>query len=242
MGQMMVLPDYLWGIETWSASNVHRHYQASRLPMRNWNSLHRRVFSRTALQASRLPMRNWNSERDEARCDTFGFQTTYEELKRWRHVSSSKWGGLPDYLWGIETWYGVRGYAHRTELPDYLWGIETVNLHAVRIRISRFQTTYEELKLCFVCQSKTLNTLPDYLWGIETRKHLSRTSSPNNRFQTTYEELKRFTSGSSETSEVCFQTTYEELKRVRKFVGWISFFASRLPMRNWNTSRLRPLE
>jgi len=58
------------------------------------------------------------------------------------------------------------------------------------------------------------------------------------RFQTTYEELKlNFQPESSVASaEPSFQTTYEELKLRKIFLMIaVKMFASRLPMRNWNS-------
>jgi len=120
-------------------------YNASRLPMRNWNSLCRPITCNVT--ASRLPMRNWNPEPKKAP----GFP-----------------GALPDYLWGIETALALLSHSLASRfqttyeelkpveldlelaglrLPDYLWGIETYELRGWFGRSSRFQTTYEELKL-----------------------------------------------------------------------------------------------
>ncbi len=99
------LPDYLWGIETCSQPtnrisllpSFQTTYEelkpnflaflfclrchASRLPMRNWNSLPLPEVLE-GYTASRLPMRNWNKS----------FSLVIEGMER-----------LPDYLWGIET-------------------------------------------------------------------------------------------------------------------------------------------
>ena len=101
----VVLPDYLWGIETKNGkSYINANWSASRLPMRNWNMLKRippinretplpdylwgietvvcAVGHVNTVEASRLPMRNWNSNpRPIQDCLLQGFQTTYEELK-----------------------------------------------------------------------------------------------------------------------------------------------------------------
>ena len=57
----------------------------------------------------------------------------------------------------------------------------------------------------------------------------------NYRFQTTYEELKHTPFEELTLLFSRFQTTYEELKR--RSIEWIGleWFASRLPMRNWNS-------
>jgi len=124
----VLLPDYLWGIETLSEIEVWTSLDsASRLPMRNWNQCqelersqkyrfqttyeelkHRkREMSKEKIPlASRLPMRNWNrSSRWFWPLTSFGFQTTYEELKLWIMllIYAGKTLPLPDYLWGIET-------------------------------------------------------------------------------------------------------------------------------------------
>ena len=55
--------------------------------------------------------------------------------------------------------------------------------------------------------------LPDYLWGIET-------------FPLFWQVLSS-----------CFQTTYEELKHTTSLEKYIKvYYASRLPMRNWNSA------
>ncbi len=100
--------------------------------------------------ASRLPMRNWNSVRfDLSDRVPFSFQTTYEELKR-RILSG------PVYESGrFQTTYEELKHPtepatrYRVLLPDYLWGIETADLRRRNERYrDRFQTTYEELKPC----------------------------------------------------------------------------------------------
>jgi len=124
------LPDYLWGIETLAArDDLFRssHFQASRLPMRNWN----------AHWASNLLL-------NVIPC----FQTTYEELKRSPHWVICRSCGLPDYLWGIETTsflivFPLSLQASRLPMRNWNW---TTGPETIRAEIC-FQTTYEELKL-----------------------------------------------------------------------------------------------
>jgi len=123
-GHFGTLPDYLWGIETpsWpdTFSNLNISFQttyeelkqgiikvkllaigASRLPMRNWNSMMLPHF-RICLQASRLPMRNWNGLYPTMWADHHRFQTTYEELKRilvWTSCSVNSASRLPMRNW-----------------------------------------------------------------------------------------------------------------------------------------------
>jgi len=166
----VMLPDYLWGIETPSESPQHSEEAASRLPMRNWN------------------LNEWGF-----RYITTSFQTTYEELKLQTFAASlsGNFFSLPDYLWGIETQRGFSLYpsfssASRlpmrnwninfslmvvasASLPDYLWGIETLRADQVDTRgFWCFQTTYEELKHSRKRGTYRMIKLPDYLWGIET--------------------------------------------------------------------------
>jgi len=217
---------------------------ASRLPMRNWNF--HRLFLLPEGHCT-LPDYLWGIETPFT--DEFSLELSFR---------------LPDYLWGIETGGNeIAAVQPGSSLPDYLWGIETVinnilsymlywasrlpmrnwNL-AIRKRLckdwpasrlpmrnwnlkktsvgcgrkTRFQTTYEELKL----------------YNRVREKH----SENGNSFQTTYEELKPDTHLVVQAlTEESFQTTYEELKR------WWCLFnqlipsrASRLPMRNWNSS------
>jgi len=141
-------------------------------------------------------------------------------------------------------------------LPDYLWGIETYYCRQCISKVVCFQTTYEELKRETEKGSKILLVLPDYLWGIETSLIIVRgrghpplpdylwgIETTNElrllplrfRFQTTYEELKPCYEGRQGSGKTaCFQTTYEELKPYASFIAEANIPASRLPMRNWN--------
>jgi len=119
---------------------------ASRLPMRNWNPLDfPSLFLSTA---SRLPMRNWNAPEISCFSASSCFQTTYEELKRLSFSFDNCLCQLPDYLWGIETLNNRSRYEifyGASRLPMRNW-----NSHRLKGRDlsrSRFQTTYEELKL-----------------------------------------------------------------------------------------------
>jgi len=96
--------------------------------------------------ASRLPMRNWNYFIDR-RCQRLcRFQTTYEELKL--SISdlftlNSCASRLPMRNWNRDSTGRLR---LGSTLPDYLWGIETFFLVVPHDRCTGFQTTYEELK------------------------------------------------------------------------------------------------
>jgi len=121
-----------WGFQTTyeelkrpSKAIVINSKRASRLPMRNWNSLDAFWASVFGLLAFRLPMRNWNLR---------------QSLGRLLMLK------LSDYLWGIETAYSREVGNWRGRLPDYLWGIETWTRSENGKRLSSFQTTYEELK------------------------------------------------------------------------------------------------
>ncbi len=188
--------------------------EASRLPMRNWNSRVPTTYG--SGKASRLPMRNWNSVlRDRFRstlgtlpdylwgietscacpCDRsmLGFQTTYEELKPTASVSAISWSctasRLPMRNWNL---LPHRLSGSRKRLPDYLWGIETT------IVLRMIKQKYK---------------LPDYLWGIETSPTSSRASSAS--------ALPDYLWG--------IETDIQNLDVIRADDG-----ASRLPMRNWN--------
>jgi len=169
-----------------------------------------------------------------------GFQTTYEELKH-----------------SFYDWVGELKYRFQTTYEELKPGCLTTSSGIN----SSFQTTYEELKHIEDGNIKifVVRELPDYLWGIETHsqpqhRHYQRKASrlpmrnwnclcskrrgQLSRFQTTYEELKRL-SHSQMTLQwgTCFQTTYEELKpRFTWEPFGVSLLASRLPMRNWNSS------
>ena len=167
-----------------------RHWQASRLPMRNWNAVRiRRSF--LPGRASRLPMRNWNSVAAVGVVlPSTSFQTTYEELKQ-----SS-----------IAEYQKCKQIASR--LPMRNWNQE--DAHSMP-KIGRFQTTYEELKLCCSSWRCVAIELPDYLWGIETREAFESRGMRG---------LPDYLWG-IETCFVCFFPCSVK-------------HASRLPMRNWN--------
>jgi len=141
------LPDYLWGIETlWSLWGTRLQYRFQT----TYEELKRPTveFESWAIWASRLPMRNWNTS--------------------WQIAATCSIVTLPDYLWGIETpvrsrptvrhlWasrlpmrnWNSNGHdsqktGRASRLPMRNWNISA---HCEGLRWSRFQTTYEELKL-----------------------------------------------------------------------------------------------
>ncbi len=164
-----------------------------------------------------LPDYLWGIETpslDQALLDFVCFQTTYEELKH-------------EVLCVV-----VEVNSGASRLPMRNWNL----LYTLEDRIGRpsFQTTYEELKLA----RKLMN--PESLQGFQTTYEELKLSPFDARllrscFQTTYEELKL---PSSITFEMLlsFQTTYEELKLQEEMTNLASTTASRLPMRNWNSS------
>ena len=163
--------------------------------------------------ASRLPMRNWNPTPPASVWDGIRFQTTYEELKLAKFITTRRRSKK-----GFQTTYEELKQLSRVELlnlaqlPDYLWGIETGFLCTKREGENGFQTTYEELKQVKERRLVRRIRLPDYLWGIETRRHtrLLREHSP----------LPDYLWG-IETGFLCTKREGENE-------------ASRLPMRNWN--------
>ena len=98
---------------------------AFRLPMRNWN-LHER---RDGDNRTRLSDYLWGIE-----TSTFG-DDTYRKFTAFR---------LPMRNWNSNCMSSLRVL---TRLSDYLWGIETRRPRKCLSGSSRFQTTYEELKL-----------------------------------------------------------------------------------------------
>jgi len=256
------LPDYLWGIETkicWSRpatlegfqttyeelkqerlDSIGKSENASRLPMRNWNSVDTRncpciaSFQTTYEELKRSRRMRFSLS---SRC----FQTTYEELKRFvklflefYHVASR----LPMRNWNTILWATLR--ASSIELPDYLWGIETEVLSFFRQSwYLRFQTTYEELKqrrfrqFLYIHQGASrlpmrnwnsdlvkktglLKRLPDYLWGIETLEF----NIDDPLFVASRLPMRNWNSNLNGNN-------------------FHRFSASRLPMRNWNRSLTR---
>jgi len=162
------LPDYLWGIETytrriWTGRETRFQTTYEELKLESKSSVlqvqsgfqttyeelkrHVLLLSMPAMPASRLPMRNWNvfllCLSSSAR---LRFQTTYEELKRWRRGSSrSDWASrLPMRNWNFQHTDAPIFWVFW--LPDYLWGIETLVYEPRKYTRRRFQTTYEELK------------------------------------------------------------------------------------------------
>ena len=186
----LLLPDYLWGIET--CVDPHSNRRQCRFQT-TYEELKLRQLAR------KFQLKN---------C----FQTTYEELKHSQRENGLQVRKLPDYLWGIETpgrsrtpgracsfqttyeelkqvcfacrrslkvcasrlpmrnWnYFLAGSFLTASLPDYLWGIETsLYVYGVASTGHGFQTTYEELKRDRMDTPISTLVLPDYLWGIET--------------------------------------------------------------------------
>jgi len=230
------LPDYLWGIETTVAATDP--IWATELPDYLWGiETGYSRFSRVPFQASRLPMRNWNSPEScgrKFRNDCF--QTTYEELKR---EYSSKLFNKPSS--GFQTTYEELKLGGKSEnvadgsasrLPMRNWN-RYRSTDCLKTR--SFQTTYEELKPGTGRGRVTRVGLPDYLWGIETGRN-SMHGSVLPGFQTTYEELKHpYSEGDLVHDEWLpdylwgIETPFNPFCPVCSTVA-----ASRLPMRNWN--------
>ena len=142
--------------------------------------------------------------------------------------------GLPDYLWGIETFADTSGTfkAYRSQ-TTYEELKPRANKEQQKLE-HRSQTTYEELKLCHVDKLLPSVELPDYLWGIETRiseyDSFGKGSLPDYLWGIeTLGTLLYYT-----TKYTCSQTTYEELKRESELATSLEIRAPRLPMRNWN--------
>ena len=184
------LPDYLWGIETFFFLSVEESVNASRLPMRNWNRNSGSVGNSSAL----LPDYLWGIETEDLSANQNrtkgGFQTTYEELKL---LLTSDLGPELRFQTTYEELKHMTAFRRVffESLPDYLWGIETPSSNRVPPRIVPW--------------------LPDYLWGIETVAILG---------------------------VVCFASASRlPMRNWNKFRfgnGCQLYSASRLPMRNWN--------
>jgi len=146
------LPDYLWGIETRGIENWWGNvWQASRLPMRNWNSqratfLNQNVLASrlpmrnwnmrismlavTTFVASRLPMRNWNSScRPWPNTNAWSFQTTYEELKLYNpNTAYARWleaSRLPMRNWNRDLKEQMESMKTASRLPMRNWNLGT---------------------------------------------------------------------------------------------------------------------
>jgi len=207
---ILVLPDYLWGIETggrFESLERIRGFQttyeelklrlsctmvtANWLPDYLWGIETSPVYCyERCSRASRLPMRNWNTRYRGRIIQFLGFQTTYEELKPPALTSITRLVSLPDYLWGIETHLSCAILLLNLWLPDYLWGIET-----------QFREVHPWNK-----------ALPDYLWGIETPVFRVREFEPRNASRLPMRNWNRYIPDKSRTQQNGFQTTYEELK------------------------------
>jgi len=118
----------------------------------------------------------------------------------------------------------------------YLWGIETCRTQALAGDfMSRFESTYEELKLTSIfitfSHPACVLSLPMRNWNPQ------RFSSPryDTSFESTYEELKHQKCIGCPPEEKCFESTYEELKHNfngRSVYNPVDVLS--LPMRNWN--------
>jgi len=136
-------------------------------------------------------MRNWNSVGLPGNWNwQVSFQTTYEELKRIIQGIHPAWviaSRLPMRNWNFCLPQSLLPVILASRLPMRNWNSQSSVLFKL---LSRFQTTYEELK-------------HDRFRFLLTR---------GLGFQTTYEELKLAFEIASSVRSWCFQTTYEELK------------------------------
>jgi len=216
-GLYIMLPDYLWGIET------QYHFSQSI----DW------ICFQTTYEELKLRPFGFLTVR------AVSFQTTYEELKPVENIVISGRFTLPDYLWGIETFPRfLSGLSRIITLPDYLWGTETLALESSTYNCHfRFQTTYEELKhMNFADKNQPVHAsrLPMRNWNYFDRERkcgrvlASRLPMRNWNFH--------FSSQILNLPVLRFQTTYEELKRSIDLFCDLSYRASRLPMRNWNSN------
>ena len=125
--------------------------------------------------ASRLPMRNWNISKfliassDSLPDYLWGIETHLIQV--WRQQVA-----LPDYLWGIETLF-PRFISTQLGLPDYLWGIETLFSADWQLSV-RLPDYLWGIETPRTLRSSRWFWLPDYLWGIETSYTL-HTLSPS---------------------------------------------------------------
>ena len=167
---------------------------ASRLPMRNWNSFFRELFPHPeglpdylwGIETPNAPRRakpiafRFQTTYEELKlsCHVFSspdvacFQTTYEELKRFWFISHTSCIKLPDYLWGIETFYpkhiNHNSLQTASRLPMRNWNfLKNGDSHQIRLPASRLPMRNWNVLLWTVLKRDCLQ-LPDYLWGIET--------------------------------------------------------------------------
>ena len=124
----IILPAYLWGIETRVISLAISFPSAHCQP--TYEELKRRWNFQTMKISLKLPAYLWGIE-----------TVTGSELWPLTPI-------LPAYLWGIETWYSEYRISRRwSSLPAYLWGIETSKTGGLwRKFCLDCQPTYEELK------------------------------------------------------------------------------------------------
>ena len=166
-----------------------------------------------------------------------GFQTTYEELKPSLFSTTLRKRALPDYLWGIETVvsdeYSCQRRCQASRLPMRNWNYTYLGKP---VQKQRFQTTYEELKQANHLEATLkIMALPDYLWGIET--YIQLRPIPTKWLPDYLWGIETEIRDLSAILVLCFQTTYEELKlRICRQTRTARRAASRLPMRNWNSS------
>jgi len=214
---LLKLPDYLWGIETFYGCNAEL------------------LFDR--FQTTYEELKPTKSLTTTARSS---FQTTYEELKLSMGATpscSSTASRLPMRNWNNRKVATVLESNQASRLPMRNWNRPMKPwFHIVSCR---FQTTYEELK---PISRKTsgkgwASRLPMRNWnlGLTIPEEICPWS-----FQTTYEELKRFTvDGIFDEYKVKLPDYLWGIETLRWDDGLGDLPASRLPMRNWNSSTLR---
>ena len=200
--------------------------------MRNWNTQFNCVWS-IQEEASRLPMRNWNSLTHRKCLRVSSFQTTYEELKLLCLIPKNLDSRLPDYLWGIETQYCV-SWVRKVWLPDYLWGIETAVEYpcAGRVQLPDYLWGIETPKLRKVWRVKP-RELPDYLWGIETFRRIKGLPIGRPASRLPMRNWNSTIVRSSARFELPDYLWGIETKNIFQLL-YSFIYASRLPMRNWN--------
>jgi len=161
-------------------------------------------------------MRNWNlQDRQICHRPTFGFQTTYEELKplsRNYRVSSGTASRLPMRNWNLSLYcFFPSSTIPASRLPMRNWNHRNTFR---QVPSCSFQTTYEELK------QRESHTEYERWLGFQTTyeelKHLPRPDNIN-IFRASRLPMRNWNMvlGTGDCQHLFgFQTTYEELKRL----------------------------
>ena len=205
-------------------------------------------------------MRNWNYQYSTYRLTSYGFYSTYEELKPrpvWTYTENQK--GFYSTYEELKQAIGREIKNKKGEFLQYLWGIETIYLRYVK-KIKRkvftvpmrnwninvfstkvfygyvFTVPMRNWNYSATLRERKQSTFLQYLWGIETHK-LSFLLSSHPRFLQYLWGIETFFLVTIPGKEVIvFTVPMRNWNDVSPPNCLIAEAVFTVPMRNWNTT------